>query len=60
LIYRLDHLVDLPWARSVEDLWELGILIQDPFFYSTSLNLVDPHEVMGIFVIGAFYKVERY
>jgi hypothetical protein len=31
LIYRVDHLVDLPWARSVEDPWELGILIQDPF-----------------------------
>ena len=32
LIYRVDHLVDLPWARSVEDPWELGILIQDPFY----------------------------
>jgi hypothetical protein len=31
LIYRVDHLVDLPRARSVEDPWELGILIQDPF-----------------------------
>jgi hypothetical protein len=25
LIYRVDHLVDLPWAKSVEDLWELRI-----------------------------------
>ena len=32
LIYRVDPLVDLPWARSVEDPWELGILIQDPFY----------------------------
>lgn len=32
LIYKVDPLVDLPWTRSVEDPWGLGILIQDPFY----------------------------
>jgi hypothetical protein len=38
LIYRVDHLVDLPWARSVEDLWELQIFTLRSFLYGTSFE----------------------